>query len=273
MSLKNLLFPFLFLFFLFNTAFAGDEGFPGRKKYPEIKFMEKIDLARRFNEVLIVDARSAYEYQTLRIKGALNIPVALKTFEERLKNLHQTNPKDIVFYCNGRTCMKSYHAAKKAIAIGIKNIFAYDAGIFEWVKTYPKRSELLGESPVNLKHLIANDKFKTRLLSPDNFSEKMADLGDKSMVLDVRDKYQRAGVGFYPGKERWVSLDKIDDLKKYIDKAKKGKKTLLIYDEVGKQVRWVQYSLEKAGLSDYYFMNKGAKEYFHIMKQDLVSKL
>ena len=82
------------------------------------------------------------------------------------------------------------------------------------------------------------------------------------MVLDVRDLYQRAGVGFYPGKERWVSLDDKAKLTKFLEKAKAKKKVLFIYDEVGKQVRWLQYALEEMGIKDYYFMNKGAKAYY-----------
>jgi len=257
-----------------SVASAADKGFPGREKYPDIAVIEKEDLARRLNEVIVVDTRSAYEFNTLRIKGSRHIAVAAKTFEQDILELRKRNPtQDIIFYCNGRTCMKSFHAAQKSLAVGVKNVIAYDAGIFEWVKAYPKHGELLGASPVNLNSLIANEKFNQRLLKPEDFSEKMASLGQNSIVLDVRDKYQRAGVGFYPGKERWVSLDKIDQLEKFIDKAKKQNKTLLIYDEVGAQVRWVQYSLEKAGIQDYYFMEKGATEYYRQMKEDRVKKL
>ena len=35
-------------------------------------------------------------------------------------------------------------------------------------------------------------------------------------------------------------------------------KTLLIFDQVGKQVRWLMYQLESAGYSDYFFLSKGA---------------
>ncbi|MDX1803386.1 MAG: glycerol-3-phosphate 1-O-acyltransferase, partial [Alcanivorax sp.] len=38
--------------------------------------------------------------------------------------------------------------------------------------------------------------------------------------------------------------------------------TLLIYDAVGKQVRWLQYMLEAEGVKDYYFMQGGAKSFY-----------
>lgn len=34
--------------------------------------------------------------------------------------------------------------------------------------------------------------------------------------------------------------------------------TLLIFDQVGKQVRWLMYHLEVAGIKDYYFLDQGA---------------
>lgn len=250
----------LFLFSAPN-AFAAED-FPGRVKYPKIPYIELGDLHKQFKDVVIVDARSKLEFDTLRITGALNIPVASKTFEEDIAKLRSTTKKPIVFYCNGHTCMKSYIAVKKSLAANISDVLAFDAGIFAWTKAHPDAAILLGNSPVNLAHLIPKDQFKKRLLSPDAFSEQATAAGKKLMVIDVRDKFQRAGVGFYPGLERWASLDQQKKLDGYIKKALKQHRTLLIYDEVGKQVRWLQYALEKAGAKDYYFMHKGARGYY-----------
>jgi rhodanese-related sulfurtransferase len=256
----------IFTIGLTGVAMASKGGkpneFPGRAEFPKIPIMEIADLHRQFTDMVIVDARSHYEFDTLRIKGSINIPVAEENFEQDVAKLRERTTKPIVFYCNGRTCYKSYIAVKKSQAAGIKDTYAFDAGIFEWVSTYPSRGELLGKSPVNIKNLIASNKFKARLLDPDTFSEKATDMGSKSMVLDVRDKFQRAGIGFFPGKERWVSLDDKEKLAKYLKKAKESNKTLFIYDEVGKQVRWLQYALEEIGIQNYYFMHDGAKAYY-----------
>lgn len=251
--------------FSFASAFAADDDFPGRKKYPKIPFIELADLTKQINDVVVVDARSTLEFETLHIKDALNIPVAKKSFEEEIAKIRAGTDKPIVFYCNGRTCMKSFHATEKAMDFGIKNVFSFDAGIFEWTKANPKLAVLLGESPVNVAKLIPKKELKKRFLEPDDFSDRATANGNKTLILDVRDKYQRAGIGFYPGKERWASLDEKEKLRKYIKQAIEGKQTLMIYDEVGKQVRWLQYELEKAGAKDYYFMHKGAHGYFAAM--------
>lgn len=251
---------------LFSTGlYAKNDDFPGRVKYPDLPYMELDDLYEKRNDVVIVDARSILEFDTLKIKGAVNIPVAGKAFENQVQELRNSTSKPIVFYCNGRKCMKSFIAVKKAQAAGINSVYAYDAGIFEWTVAHPDEAILLEQTPVNVKDLISKKDFSKRLLNPDSFSTKAMDMGTQSMVLDVRDKFQRAGVGFYPGKERWISLDDRKKLEKYLAKVKKANKTLFIYDEVGKQVRWLQYALEKHGIKKYYFMDKGARAYYAAM--------
>jgi len=249
-----------------QSAWSADEGFPGRNKYPDVPYIELGDLYNKKarGEVVIVDTRSNYEFETLRIKDAVNIPVANDTFEEEVRKLRLKTDKTLVFYCNGHRCMKSYIATKRCMAANIDNVTAYDAGIFDWTKKYPKEAELLGTSPVHPEKLIATKHFKSKLLDPDTFSSYIMDTNNR-IVIDVRDKFQRAGVGFYPGIERWAALDDRKKLQRYIEKAKRENKTLFIYDEVGKQVRWLQYALEEAGVENYYFMHNGARAYYDMM--------
>ena len=250
--------PFLFS----SVVYAVDEGFPGRSEYPDVLVYEKSQLFDDFSDVVLVDTRSNYEYETLRIKGAVNIPVSSKDFGVRLKQLRASTKKPIVFYCNGRTCFKSYRAGREANNLNIEETYAYDAGIFECAKTYPEHAVLLGKSPVNPQDIIPSKKYMSHLLNPDEFSEKAYQMRGSSMVIDIRDRYQRAGTGLFPAKERWISLDNQKRLQEFIRLAKTQNKTLFIYDEVGKQVRWLQYALEKANVKNYYFMKKGARYYY-----------
>lgn len=248
--------------FLIAASASADDGFPGRKEYPQVPVLELSDLHSRFNDVVVVDARSHYEFDTLRIKGAVNIPVAEKSFEQQVAELRASTDKPIVFYCNGRTCFKSYLAVQKCERANIPNTFAYDAGMFEWAKAHPDLAELLGKSPVRDADIISSTTFKTRLLEPEAFSTRVFDSPKPVLVLDVRDKYQRGATGFFIGKERWASLDDKAKLAEYIQQAKAQNRTLLIYDAVGKQVRWLQYMLEAEGVKDYYFMQGGAKSFY-----------
>ena len=258
---------------LFTPALAAqelsDEDFPGRPLYPEVSNIELDELYQRFDEVVVVDVRSQYEFETLRIKGAINIPLSSKTFTSSMRQLRMSDPRPIVVYCNGKTCMKSYKAARKCAINKIDNVHAFDAGIMDWAKTYPTLAELLGRSPVDPRKLISKTEFKKHLLPPDKYGEKVAT--SSAIVLDVRDRFQREALSLFVGRERRAYLDDKRRLDRFIAKAKREGKTLLVHDAAGKQVRWLQYYLKDKGLDKYYFMEGGIAAYYEQMKEDFAS--
>lgn len=243
--------------------------FPGRDLYPGVKYIELNDFYQKLKkkEVTVVDVRSKYEYETLRIDGALNIPLASSDFVSEMTKLRGSDSKPIIVYCNGKTCMKSYKAASKCDSKNIENVIAYDAGIMDFAKAFPKDAILLGKALNDPKKLISKSNFKKHLLSPDKFGERLADTSD--IVLDVRDRFQREGISIFVGREHRVPIDNTRRLDRYINKAINENKALLIYDAAGKQVRWLQYYLEDKGLRSYYFMAGGINAYYNDMSAEL----
>ena len=236
---------------------AANDEFPMRVRYPDVQVISTVDLAKQFIEVLVVDVRSKYEFDTLHIKDAVNIPLE-SGFGEKLVKLRAKNNKPFVFYCNGKTCHKSYDAVLLAEKARLDKIFAYDAGIFDWANAQPEKTVLLGRSPIVPANLIDEKSFKARLIEPKDFSARV---GDKSMVLDVRDRVQR-DTALFPFKEQRAQLDDMKKIDVVIEDAKAQKKTLLVYDQTGKQVQWFQYYLESKGMKDYYFMKGGAQAHY-----------
>ena len=266
--MKNLLFSLgiLLSFIISPSVLAADKGFPGRAEFPNIPLYQKADLLKNFDKVVVVDARSSLEFDTLRIKGAINIPVSDDNFGKKVRELRKKTKKPIVFYCNGRTCYKSYKATKAALRRGVRKVYAYDAGVFEWAKENPQHAVLLGESPMDPNKIIPKAKLKARFLSPKKFTETArAAPSKKRLILDVRDMYQRGGVGYFTGIERWASLNDQEKLDGYLKKARDENRTLYIYDEAGKQVRWLQYTLEQHNIKNYFFMKKGVKGFYKDM--------
>jgi rhodanese-related sulfurtransferase len=237
---------------------AAASAFPLRSQYLDVNVIETADLARRYNDVVIVDVRTKYEYDTLKVKDAQLIDVAKPNFTDKVRDLRKTTDKPIVFYCNGKTCRKSYDAALHALSARIPNVLCYDAGIADWAKSQPDKTALLGKSPVKPEDLISKDEFKKRLLDPKAFEAKVE---GKSIVLDVRSRAQRDSP-LFPFRESRAPLGDSAGLDPIIEQAKREKKTLLVYDQVGKQVEWFQYYLEAKGVKDYYFMKGGAQAYF-----------
>lgn len=242
-------------------AQGSTEEFPHRATYKDVSVIETADLYAKMDGFTIVDVRSHYEYDTLRVTGAVNIPLTNDTFKEEVAKLWRQTKKPMVFYCNGLTCTKSYDAARAAReAVPEGQHYAYDHGAMTWAKSHPDKAILLGQSPVNVQLLLNENAFKSRLLEPKAFEAK---LGNSALILDIRDRIQRDGFVFFMQEIR-ASLDEKAKLDAVIERAKREKKTLLIYDKTGQQVKWFQYYLEKVGLKDYYFMKGGEYNYYKV---------
>ncbi len=256
-SLKRI--PLVVLLLLAGASVNANEEFPGRTLFPTLPTIELEDLYNQRNEMLIVDVRSSYEYDTLHIKNARHLALDDRNFITTLKQWRKSDPRPLAFYCNGHTCKKSYKATHKAIKEHIDKVYAYDAGIFTWTKAYPADAVLLGRSPVNPSQLISKESLEAHMLAPESFGQRV---GDNTIVLDIRDTIQKNAINLFPMRQHSVPLDNAK-LKTYIDKAKNENKTLLFYDAVGKQVRWLQYYLEEQKVKHYYFMKGGAKAFLN----------
>ena len=124
-----------------HSSYAKNQEFPGRDLYLDVKHIEMADLAKEYNNSIIVDVRSKYEFDTLHIKSASHVSLRSPEFISSMQQLRKQYPhKKIVTYCNGKTCMKSYKAARKCQQHGVRNVYAFDAGIMDWAKNQPNRS-------------------------------------------------------------------------------------------------------------------------------------
>jgi len=263
----------LILLCLIPLSLQAQEGFPGRAKYPHVPFIELLTLYQERDRTIIIDARSPYEFHTLRIKNAVNVPLVLspKKFKDEITALYEANPgKKIVFYCNGHKCMKSYKAARRVLVyMDLKNVYAFDAGIFDWAQTYPDESLLLGRVLGDPAGLISKAAFKKHVLPAKKFI-KSADASVE--ILDIRDRIERDGFYIFSGEEKSISLNtqEKDKLDRFMKKIRREDKTLYVYDMVGKQVRWFQYYIESEKIKNYYFMEGGADAFFSIPLSELV---
>ena len=246
---------FVFMCVILNTAQA--EVFPYRKKYPDVPVISTQELYTKSisGECIIVDTRSEIEYNVVHIKNSVLIPFSkLAFFSENIKKIRDKAPqKAIVFYCNGGTCAKAYEATQKAMSNGFKNIFVYDAGIPGWVTAYPELTILLGEAVTNpQQQFISKKAFREKCIDYDTFIEKSKK--NDTIVFDVRDAIQ---MGNIPGLNKVYKMPMQQFVNNIIKNKLAMNKTLLLCDQVGKQVEWLQYYLQKLGYSNYYFLNKG----------------
>lgn len=234
------------------VASAEEEGFPHRAEFPDVPYLSTEELASGYDDVITVDVRSQTEFDVVHILKARHAPIANTSFGSLLEGFRgKTAPQKIAFYCNGHTCKKSYEAAQQAMALGFQNVYAYDAGIFDWIAAYPDKAVLLGETPVPQEKIISEEAFHAKTLSVEEFTKRAKD--PNVILVDIREPFQRDVVPALP-QIRNIPLDRLIGLLK--DGEFKDK-DLLIFDAVGKQVNWLQYHLEDQGYKNYFFLRKG----------------
>jgi rhodanese-related sulfurtransferase len=245
---------------IFSGSVVFAEEFPYRKDFPKVSYISTQELKAKYdkNEAVIVDVRSKIEFDVIHVKKSLHIPMAYATFVEEIGKLIKENPgKIIAFYCNGVTCLKSYESAQKMVDAGYKNSFAYDAGIPDWSKKYPSDTLVFEKVLTNPdKQLISDNDFNKRLINFETFKTNTTKAN--TIVIDIRDYIQNAGK--LPGIEnaKIIPLDMF--IPNFVQKKIEQDKTLLIFDQVGKQVKWLMYYLRDYGYTNYFFLDKGATE-------------
>jgi len=92
--------------------------------------------------VAVIDVRSANEFAEGHIKGAKNVTIKEKSEKKPdfdasqdsfdLAKLPGDKNTEMIFYCNGLDCWKSYKAATIAVKAGYKKIYWLRGGLPEW---------------------------------------------------------------------------------------------------------------------------------------------
>jgi len=92
-------------------------------------FMQKVVADKA--DIVLIDSRPAQRVQREgTIPGAINISDT--NFDKEVEKLPQDKMKDIIFFCQGLSSDLSGKSAKKAMALGYKNVRTYAAGYSAW---------------------------------------------------------------------------------------------------------------------------------------------
>lgn len=239
----------LLVVFYLSPVFGSDSQFPYRSLYPKLNYISSQQLYNELGKSPIIDIRSKLEFDTVHIKGALNIAFSDMDFLPNIEAIaKQKTNKQVIIYCNGKTCLKSYHAGQLLNRHNINNR-VFDEGVMSWLKNFPEQSVLLGKSPVARKDIISEQEFISHQLDYKTFSH----FYHSGYLIDIRDIYQRTTINALTGQQP-IPLGKMVELLK---QGKYKDKPLFFIDATGRQVRWLQYYLEANNYHDYYFLKGG----------------
>jgi rhodanese-related sulfurtransferase len=137
-------------------------------------------------DTVLIDARTAQEYQEAHILAAVNIPQPV--LEKDPAVLTAAKDAHLVFYCNGVKCGKSGKAAVIARSLGYTDISVYADGMPVWEeKGYP-----LYTGPDYDKTV------KTSMIKPAVVKALLDNAPETLTVVDVRDSKEFAE-GHVPG--------------------------------------------------------------------------
>ena len=81
--------------------------------------------------VPFVDVRKSSDWDAGRIPGARHVELK-KVFNEAALEKVAPKDKEVVFYCNGISCMRSSAAAQKAVQWGFKKVYYFRLGFPSW---------------------------------------------------------------------------------------------------------------------------------------------
>jgi rhodanese-related sulfurtransferase len=81
--------------------------------------------------VVFVDTRNDKDWNAGRIPGAKHLDTG-KNFSDAELAKHVKKDQEVVFYCNGVSCMRSSEASAKAVGWGYKKVYYYRLGFPDW---------------------------------------------------------------------------------------------------------------------------------------------
>lgn len=164
--------------------------------------------------MVLANALSSIEFKDLTIKGSVSIPSSKVAGNPML-------PKDkgtpLVFFCKGSVCIKSFRAAKEAVALGYTNVKIYKAGLPDWVrKRFP------------VTRTVKYPKVDIPKMYPQEVYEKL----DEVVILDIRGEESKQIGEIKHGLVMNIPLDDLEE--KY--NALSTNEMVVIVDLAGKQV-------------------------------------
>lgn len=111
-------------------AFAADEisvmSVPGATNVDSAKAKSLFD-----KKVAFIDTRNDKDWDAGRIPGAAHLDVKTGFTEESLAKVIKKDG-EVVMYCNGEKCLRSSHAAEKAVKWGYTKVYYYRDGFPAW---------------------------------------------------------------------------------------------------------------------------------------------
>jgi rhodanese-related sulfurtransferase len=91
-----------------------------------------IALVQKLDDLVILDNRSAADFDAGHIEGAVRLIDTDITGEDVLARHVKSKDTPVLFYCNGLKCGRAAKATTKAVEWGYSKVHYYALGLEEW---------------------------------------------------------------------------------------------------------------------------------------------
>lgn len=224
-----------------------EASFPLRNQFSKVPRIESSKFEKLHKDNVFIDVRSKEEFDIFRIAEAVNVPLTDPQFDDRVRALRAENKTiPIVFYCASALCPDSYLAVLQAVRSGLKDVYAYDGGLYEWIREHPHHSTLMGINPIPRDRVLSRAYYQARILDNAGFTR----LAKQSNTLVVSINFDGENSASIPAHSQSVSME---EFATRLDSVKWRNKSLIIIDGRSDRAWVLQYLLEHKGHKDYFF--------------------
>lgn len=104
-----------------------------------LKPIDLMDAKKLYDKgAIFYDARDKIDFKHKKIKGAKHVVFDSSKATYIVLDLPKDKKKEIVFYCYGDSCAKSYEASLGVKKLGYENVYWFQSGFLKWYKSkYP----------------------------------------------------------------------------------------------------------------------------------------
>ena len=124
------------IFLLLSSGLSAEQKPYAPDSIPDVTIVsaeEAIEMILANPDLVVIDSRKKTEYQKGHIEGAINI-LNTRLKREDLERISPDKSSEILFYCNGKRCLRSSDSIKKAKAWGYNKLIWFRGGWKEWTE-------------------------------------------------------------------------------------------------------------------------------------------